>query len=367
MKQISTKLDLLYKTTKTGAIQTYLVEYLSGTIIVTQGQLNGKTQSYVTICGPKNIGKSNETTSSEQAKLEAYSKWNKKIKSGYSKDESAPQTVSLPMKVKTWNNKNIPSGQLYSTPKLNGINGTYKLENGTLNLYSRGGELFPPIPHLEKKVLKMMSMLHSSELNGELYIHDTHLQDIASAVEKTNSLSSRLEFAIFDICDSNDVYSVRRDRMKLLVEWVSEERFATPLVGMPVSSEEEIEAHYNECVNKRLEGTVIKHESAMYEHNFRSNLMWKYKKAQDAEFLIVGHNRDKSGHPVFICNTNTSPPLTFKVKQKGTNKERLAIQADSWHGCWLKIEFETYSKDMKPLKPVGLHLRDCDINGRPLL
>ncbi len=95
-------LPTLYKTTKTGKIQQYDVQTTGDQITVTQGQVEGLKQSYPTTCTPKNVGKSNETTPAEQADLEAQSKWEKKIKSGYTQDPSGVITVRLPMKVKSY-------------------------------------------------------------------------------------------------------------------------------------------------------------------------------------------------------------------------------------------------------------------------
>ena len=58
----------------------------------------------------------------------------------------------------------------------------------------------------------------------------------------------------------------------------------------------------------------------------------------------------------------------FKVKPKGTDAERKAIIANfesQYLNNWYKIEYEVFSKDGIPLKPVGIGLRDCDSNGQP--
>ena len=66
-----TNLPLLYKKTKTGAIQTSQISYHDDKFIVVFGQLNGKMQTQTTVCTSKNVGKANETTPSQQAALEA--------------------------------------------------------------------------------------------------------------------------------------------------------------------------------------------------------------------------------------------------------------------------------------------------------
>ena len=94
----------LFKPAKTGATQQWSIEVQGDSFICTYGQLDGKMQTQVTKCEPKNIGRANETTPEQQAQLEAEALIAKKLKSGYSYDSTAPVTVQLPMKVKCYLN-----------------------------------------------------------------------------------------------------------------------------------------------------------------------------------------------------------------------------------------------------------------------
>ena len=151
------KLNRLYKSTKTGATQICDIEVIDDTFIVTFGQLDGKLQTKKTICYPKNLGRSNETSGSEQAIFAAKAKHKSKIKSGYSLDPACTSEVLLPMKVKMYQEqkKNITFPCIVQN-KLNGVNGTYRLLKEELILTSRGGEVYKPIPHLEPAIRKMM-------------------------------------------------------------------------------------------------------------------------------------------------------------------------------------------------------------------
>lgn len=360
-------LPTLYKTSKTGTIQVCNISHLNDTFTVEWGQLGGVMQSKITACYATNAGKSNERSPTEQATFEAKAKWNKKIKSGYSTNSSAPTTVQLPMKVKDYqsNTKNVKFPCI-STPKLNGVNGTYKLENNTLKLYSRGGDLYPEIPHLVPQILNTMSIIGSTELNGELYTHGEHLQDITSAVKKPKELSKKLEFHVFDIMDSDLPYEERRTQMLSFLPTLK-----TPNVdivtGVKCSSFDEIENHYNTCISKNFEGTVIKNLDGYYKHNIRSSDQFKYKKTQDDEFKVINYNLDKNNHPVYHCQAKNPEKSIFKVKRKGTALERSedAAIAPANIGKWLNVEYEMLSKDGKPLKPVGNHFRACDLRGNP--
>lgn len=52
-------------------------------------------------------------------------------------------------------------------------------------------------------------ILQTDCLNGELYIHGEHLQDIQSAVKKPNKLSPKLQFHIFELPTINQTYSIK--------------------------------------------------------------------------------------------------------------------------------------------------------------
>lgn len=361
------KLDTLYKASKTGATQVINMEITGDTYTRTWGQVMGKQQSKATTALPKNVGRANETTGAEQAILEAQAVWAKKQKAGYSLDETAPTTVSLPMKVKVLQDqlKNI-NYPCISTPKLNGVNGTYTLTDDTLTLTSRGGEVFAPIPHLEDEIKATMELLGSNVINGELYIPGEFLQDITSAVKKPKELSKRLEFWIFDICDSKDIYDKRHDLMIDVELQTQENQYVKFLNGIECDDMDEIEVHYNQCMDAGLEGTVVKNMDGLYQYNVRSTSQFKYKKARDAEFYVEGYELDKNGHAVFRCTVD--PEKNFKVKLKGTNEERLAMAASAgrYIAEYLKVEFEMLSKDGIPQKPVGIMFRKVDENGEAI-
>ena len=355
----------LFKPAKTGATQQWSIEVQGDSFICTYGQLGGKMQTQVTKCESKNIGRANETTPEQQAQLEAEALIAKKIKSGYSYDSAAPTTVALAMKVKSYqdqlNNVRFPC---YASAKLDGVNAIYRRSEGALTIYSRGGEVYPAIPHLDSLVHELMDLLGSHELNGELYIHNQHLQDVQSAVKKPNNLSSLLSFCVFDIADSTLPFGTRASLMHNVWDTFDTTIKSTVSVIYNVlcHSHEDIELHYNECVNFGYEGTVIKNSTALYQHNVRSSDMFKYKKTQSAEFLISGYNLDKNGLPVFVMKCTAGE---FKAKPIGTKEFWAKFNPNDYLGNYATIEYETLSKDGLPLKPIFISLRSMDTEGNP--
>jgi DNA ligase-1 len=207
-----------------------------------------------------------------------------------------------------------------------------------------------------------MAALRSEELNCELYIHGKYLQEIQSAVKKPNELSKDLTAGIFDIADSEHVYSQRR---AFMANWKSSQLNPTvfAIIGTMCYSHEDIEICYNKAIAEGYEGTVIKNLDGLYQHNIRSSDQFKYKKAQSAEFMIVGFDLDKRNHPVF--NLRSKASTVFSAKPKGTHEFLSSIDPETYVGKYATVEYETLSMAGTPLKPIFVSLRECNSLGEP--
>jgi DNA ligase-1 len=357
------KLERLYKTAKTGATQIIDMTIDGDTYTRTWGQLDGKQQSKPTTAKPKNIGRSNETTAAEQAIIEAKAVWAKKQKANYSTSMEAPVLVELPMKVNVYQ-KHLKKIKFpcYVSPKLNGVNAEYRRTTEGLTLLSRGGESYPIPEHHISEINAAMDAIGTDRLNGEIYIHGEHLQDITGAIKKPRELTKSLVFYIFDVPTVTGDYTTRGEAM---FKYQSTE-FVKVVDVSVVNSTEYIDAAFDEVVDLGYEGLMVRLPEGLYEYNTRSLSVFKYKKALDAEFLVHGYNLDKNGHCVFEAFAGSPEEgKSFKVKLKGTNEERLAMadNADAYVGKYLKAEYECLSASGIPLKPVGIMFRKVDDNG----
>jgi DNA ligase-1 len=348
----------LYKPSKTGATQTFEVRAENGIVTIAFGQLGGKMQTKQTVCVGKNLGRSNETTPRQQAELEATSKWEKKQKEGYSLSIEETSEVLLPMKVHTYQEQShkivFPC---FVSPKLNGVNAEYRLLPEP-QVLSRGGERYATVESRDKLIFEQMKQHGIDSINGEIYEHGQHLQDIMSAVKKPSPDKLQPQFYAFDLPLEKTEYKNRRLKMMQSFNF-------NQVATLEASSHDEIHSFHKKFIAAGYEGTIIRNANGLYEYNTRSYDVLKLKDAQDAEFLIVDYNVDKNGHPVFICEIENG--TNFKVKPKGTDTERKNIIANisQYLGNYYTVEFEVYSRDGVPLKPVGVGLRKCDENGNP--
>ena len=375
-------LPTLYKKTKTGAIQVCSISILADTYTVTFGKLNGKMQHKTTTCKPKNVGKINETTGSQQALAEANSKHKSKLDEGYSLNQEPDSEVQLPMKVKTYQDcKHLLDWEdgVTVSPKLNGVNGEFKLVNGELKLFSRGGLEYPMLEHLKPTTLTVLKKSGETSINVELYKHGWHLQDITAAVKAfkpdTHEFpTSEIEAHIFEVPSRTNSYIHTMTKIHAItsaMEDSNDQRGLRTQVSViayyEVTSEADIDNWFNKVIKYNYEGLIVRNNRCKYKYNERSSDVFKYKKALDAEYQVVNYNIDKNRHAVYVCTTLNGKE--FSVKRKGTNEERLldASNATNNIGKFLTVEYETLSKDSIPLKPVGLNFRDCNTNGDPLV
>jgi len=360
-------LETLYKKTKTGAIQQWEVRCEGNCIIVTQGQVDGAKQEYKTYCQGKNKGKANETSDEQQAELEAQSKWNKQVKKGYVTSPSGESNKKLPMRLKNyWDNKKNVKFPCTVSPKLNGVNGTFWLIGDEVVLTSRGGEDYKIPQKMGEEAKHFMSITGIDCINGEIYCHGMHLQDITSAVKKPNENSDKLKFCVFEYPNDERLWEDKYQEFNDILSFGHNYTHLDFVSSVVADNHNEIEKWHDFYVQQGYEGVVIRNMGCVYKFNERNSHAFKMKVAIDKEFKIARHKVDKLGHPVFTCLTPEG--LEFEVKPKGTDAERKAVlnDVDNWIGKWLKVEFESYSKEMKPTKPVGIGLRDCDKQGNPL-
>lgn len=366
-------LPILYKLAKTGKVTSWFISTDGSTVITETGYVDGAKTHHTYEAEPKNLGKSNATTASEQAELEAQAKWDKQLKSKYVTDPSGETTQRLPQKVGVYqdlfkSDRTLAKLKLpcYVEDKLNGVNGLFRLADN-LTLMSRGGEFFPMPQHLVDPVTAVLTQFDLSSINVELYIHGEHLQDIQSCVTKPNPLTSRIEARIFQLPDANVPYSEVVLTKQLINDFIADSGLSHIECVIPVlaNSHAEIDELHADAVARGCEGVIVSNTDVVYKYNERNSNVWKYKLAADAEFLIVGYELDKKGNPTLVCESFGGD---FKVRPKGDQASRDAMLADidSYIGQWYKVEYETLTKSGKPAKPIGIGLRKCNEQGEPL-
>lgn len=380
--------ERLFKHHSNGEIGDYLVKVIKDAddnAILSRTStkvLGGKPVETVTKIAGKNIGKTNETSSEEQAIKEAIAKIKAQLDKGYVKhleEAKAPATNALnlpqPM-LATAIEKIKETHQSYPAcvqQKIDGHRCISTIVNGKVMLYSRGGKeiVLPHISLALQNLFEEGSWDGVNQLDGELYIHGVPRQHISSLTKKLKPETEKVEYHIYD-CISDKSFLERSDWIMNLLDATEH-----PLVCVPTfiaHSFDEVQIMHKEFIGQGYEGTMIRFNSAGYETGKRSKSLAKYKDFQDAEFEIVNYVLGKPDiraestyqRPVFVCKEPKTGEL-FNVTAPGSMIERQALYEqglDNFIGRNLSVKFFEYtnadvgSGKGVPFLPVAIDIRE---------
>lgn len=192
MHQVKTT---LYALNKDESFQQWKVFTVGSTIVVEFGKLGGKIQVKRTEAKPKNVGRANETTAEEQAVLEAISKWEKQVRTGYRESTEELETVEQfsPMLAHDGNKRSHDIVYpCYVQPKLDGLRCLVTFDvSGNPIFNSRGNKTYPiqgtiaeQLSELRHKTLNTIFENRTPMFDGEVYLHGLSLQKIVALAKK---------------------------------------------------------------------------------------------------------------------------------------------------------------------------------------
>jgi ATP-dependent DNA ligase len=343
------------------------------------GVNNGKlTISSDTSVNGKNIGRSNETTNLQQAIKESISIINKKIKAGYKFEENNTDIVTeekdkkyYPMALNIYgNHKNKIIYPVAIQPKLDGIRMTATINSeGDVEIISRRlHEIygFESIKNDLKDIIFKLKEKYGSKfkfIDGELYKHGLHLQDISGVVRREDTGGKEvMEYHIFDAC-VEDIGFI--DRYKAIEEVMSCYNGIKLILTKTIicNSEKEGDELFNKFLKDNYEGTVYKTIDFKYEFSEerekRSLRYLKRKKQMDAEYEITNYSEGKGKFKGLVIFTlKTKDGLEFQSVPTGNAEYRKNIYCEcvkdfsKYKGMLAKLKFDDLSKSGIPVRAV---------------
>ena len=381
--------DTLYSANKNGSVQQWNISVSGATITKVYVQVKGALQTTAdVILKGKNLGRSNATTPVTQARAEAKSQWEKKLKSGYVRVLSEAQSgavdtqfieggveVMLAQKFSQHGSKiDYPA---YVQPKLDGVRCVAILEDGVCTLWTRTRKPITGVPHIARAIEQQFSgmtwpgylsmkgghaLWNTLVLDGELYQHEykDKFEQIVSFVRQSVPKVGHevVEYHVYDVIDDRETFAARA--------WtVDELRLRAPLVTVvttEVSSLDEVLSVDTEHRAAGYEGTIVRQATGMYEAG-RSMGLQKIKQFDDAEFGVTGVQAGRgrmSKCAIFTCSTATGG--TFACKMKGaldTLKPYLA-NPDTVIGKKLTVRYQGLTNGDVPRFPIGVSVRDYE-------
>jgi DNA ligase-1 len=297
----------LFSRTSTGAVQEWSIEVEDNRFRVSSGQVAGaKVISEWTLCEAKNVGKANETTPSDQALLEAKSKYDKKARMGYTPDVTkidSCMTYIEPMTAKKLKDRlkkiDWKSGVLVQN-KYNGHRCVATFDGSKVVLKTRTGKLYYAVPHISEDLEKFFAKYPDAMLDGELFNNDlrTRLNDISSLIRKgedatTDDLAESeklIRFYVYDGYGFNEKLEQEADYVdrKNLID-AELPKFCKYCLIVKTDwaySMADVDKIYNAYLADEQEGAIIRVSHSPYE-NKRSNNLLKHKPQDDDEGVIV--------------------------------------------------------------------------------
>ena len=396
-------------------------------ISITHGKEGGKlTEQIETIT----IGKQGRTVT-EQAVLQAEARVKKQLDKNYrfTKEElnDLPVLAMLAQDASGELEKRIPKdvveNGVITSDKFDGNRCLAKCSApGVVELFSRTNQLLN-IPHIAAELA--MVMQPGQILDGEIYLHGYVLEDIQSAVGRTDTqkeidkaqkkhdkvnarepdmsvsddtwfrdyektlyelkqaqlihvIRPLLEFHVFDFVVPDTRFD---DRLGLLTAWFTNVYLADPDYGKFVKqvryniaySYEELYTQHSDAVDRGYEGLMIRIPEFFYESGKRSNGIWKLKAFIDAEFLIIDVLADKNDGAIYWMQNNKDN--IFGDREEfgcimGTEIEKAYALENKGEfiGKWITVQYQSrFKKSMLPQFPTGKMIREVDYDGNPVM
>ncbi len=374
--------DTLYSGNKNGSVQQWTISVSGATITKVYGHVKGALQTTTDVIRKgKNLGRSNATTPETQARAEAKSQWEKKLKSGYVRVLSDARSgavdtqfieggaeVMLAQKFSQHGSKiTYPA---FVQPKLDGVRCVAILEAGRCTLWTRTRKPITGVPHIARAIEQQFSgrrwpgraSWSRLVLDGELYQHDykDKFEQIVSYVRQRDPKLGHevVEYHVYDVIEEGDMFAART--------WTVEElRLRAPLVTVvttEVSSLDEVLSVDTEHRRAGYEGTIVRQAKAMYEPG-RSMGLQKIKQFDDAEFEVTGVQPGRgrmSKCAIFTCSAETGAAFACKMEGALDTLKPYLANPDTVIGKKLTVRYQGLTNGGVPRFPIGVSVRDYE-------
>jgi ATP-dependent DNA ligase len=340
----------------------------------------------------------------EQAVSEAEGRIKKQVDKGYREDKADLEELPvLPMLAGDYNKIghriNYEKG-VYLSDKLDGVRMMAKcLKDGTITLESRTGQPYI-LPHIVEELKGIMQP--GDILDGEAYLHGYALQDITSAVKRTDTqakvdaarkkyekavgdefigeayaamfeaqmiheLRPKLQFVVFAVIESETV-SQDMPFSEVVIETYGyrnyramDNEFIKFIHYELAYSEEEMKAAHKDAVRRLFEGIMIRNADGVNESGKRSADLQKYKEFVDSEFVILDVEPQKDDGSGFLVQNDLNDE-TFTVTL-GSMAQRAEFLANKklYIGKLITVQYQARYKDtLLPQFPTGKAIRDYE-------
>jgi len=323
-------------------------------LIQESGIVDGSLVEHRSTCKGKNIGKTNETTPEEQAQLEAASKIETKMSTGYfnTQQEAEDEEVILPMLAKDYKKESnkIDWSNAYVQPKLDGMRAHGKKDS---TMMSRKGKEIDTMGHIQAE---LDTLSYANILDGELYAHGCSFQENMKMIKKyVPGETEKVMYHVYDMVLPGSF----ANRYAMLINIVADVPNIELVPTFKVESEADVKKYHQEFLAAGYEGTIVRWGDAGYKVNGRSSNLLKYKDFIDEVYEVVDVLPSDKNPEQGVVHCKLPDGRTFGCGMKFSHKEREDIlnnKAD-YIGKMSETRFFEFSDEGVPRFPICFGFR----------
>jgi ATP-dependent DNA ligase len=334
------------------------------------------TTTEETISTPKNIGKKNQTSQSEQAFKDATAIHAKKIKEGYHLPNHVGLDSFKPMLCYTYD-KDIYQNdyEVFMQPKIDGIRCITKISNGRVYCISRNNNVFAD--ELSNYIKDIVGPIISSKLevylDGEIISNTGHLED---AKPITNGILVNGQYILFDMAITGYDDALYKDRYSKLtsiiqrckdhyknVELGDPSKLVIKIISSRLDKFDKVEEYLNSVINNGFEGLIVRDPNSVYEHNKRSKGLLKYKRVITEEYTILDileGRGNRRGLASSIKCLHEGQEFFAGVKLNNEICSNIWINRDNYIGKMATVEYLDKTKYNIPKFAKFISIRDYE-------
>ncbi len=256
----------------------------------------------------------------------------------------------MPMLAQRYDNvKNFFDETVFIQPKLDGHRCLVNDETA----YTRRGKEINTLGSL----MHRLNLPKGVTLDGELYLHGTPLQTIASWSKRYQKNTEKLQYHVYDLIIEDDLTMSCKDRLKLLNHIVkTSERIK--VVPTSLINIEDVKPMFDQHRKQGYEGSIIRTLEGKYSIGKRPKDLLKVKHYFDDEFQCFGAQKSRFGWAIFWFKAKNGKE--FKATAPGPVAEKIKAWeiSNTFIGKWCTIEYACLTKDGKPFQPVATRWRN---------
>lgn len=381
----------LYGLDKKGDMKVWTITTsTAGEITISHGKLGGK----MTIKNEHITEGKQGRTLGEQADLEARARIKKQEDKNYRENQLDLANLDILAMLAADYRKRGKSiaYPCFGSDKYDGVRALAKKRNGVVTIESRTSQAYD-IPHIHAAL--SIHMRDGDIWDGEIYLHGEALQDITSAVGRTDTQAKidaarrktekacggpKFELAQQELEEAKLIHEIRPKLEFHIFDIYSDKEFSErvkdldELTGIPIVSpciqitqyvwvadEADMKVKHDDAVDRGYEGLMLRNFKGLYESGKRSTDLQKYKEFVDAEFEILDVIEAKDDGSCFVVRNNLNE-RTFTVTL-GSMAQRAEYLANKelYIGKMLTVRYQSrYKKTKLPQFPTGVVIRDYE-------